>query len=194
MRIETRVASELAGRLDELASLRITVFREWPYLYDGTLEYERNYLATYLGNPRARIVTAEEGGELVGISTCLPLVDEVEEFRKPLEEAGCEVAKGFYFGESILLPEYRGRGIGRRFMEERLAAARSHGGIGFCCFCAVRRDGDDPRRPAGYRPLDPFWRKLGFEPMPGVEAVFDWREVGDLEETPHVMDFWGVAL
>lgn len=189
MKIGTRVAAELAGRLDELAALRIAVFREWPYLYDGTVEYEREYLATYLRNDRARIVMVEDGGRLVGISTCLPLADEVEEFRRPLERAGFDPAAGFYFGESVLLPEYRGRGIGRAFMEARLEAARAHGGIAFCCFCAVRREADDPRRPAAHRPLDPFWRKMGFEPL-GVETVFDWREVGAAEDTPHVMDFW----
>lgn len=190
MRVETRRAGDLAGRLAELADLRIRIFREWPYLYEGTEEYEREYLATYLGNPRARIITAEEDERLVGISTCLPLADEVEEFRRPLEKAVWDVGKGFYFGESILLPEFRGRGIGRSFMEARLEAARAHGGVEFCCFCAVRRDPEDPRRPRAYRPLDPFWRKMGFEPMEGVEAVFDWRETGDAEEAPHVMDFW----
>ncbi len=190
MKVGTHRAPDLAGRRDELAALRIAVFREWPYRYDGTVEYERDYLATYLKNPRARIVTAESQGRLVGISTCLPLADEVAEFRRPLEDAGFDPARGFYFGESILLPEHRGRGIGRMFMEARLEAARAHGGVEFCCFCAVRRDPEDPRRPQGYRPLDGFWRKMGFEPMEGVEAVFDWREVGDAKETPHVMDFW----
>ena len=33
--------------LDALGKLRITVFREYPYLNDGTLEYEREYLKTY---------------------------------------------------------------------------------------------------------------------------------------------------
>ena len=191
MKVETRNAGDLVDRLDELAGLRIKVFREWPYLYDGTLDYERSYLATYLENPRARIVVAEDGGKLVGISTCLPLEDEVEEFREPLVRAGHEPREVFYFGESVLLPEYRGRGIGRLFMEMRLAAARKHGGIRFCCFCAVRRAADDPRRPEDHRPLEAFWRKMGFEPMPGVEAVFDWREIGNSGETPHPMDFWG---
>jgi GNAT superfamily N-acetyltransferase len=194
MKIGTRVAGELADRLDELAALRIAVFREWPYLYHGTVEYERGYLSTYLENERARIVTAEDDGRLVGISTCLPLADEVEEFRRPLERAGWDPAKGFYFGESVLLPEHRGRGIGRAFMEARLEAARAHGGMEFCCFCAVRRDADDPRKPEVYRPLDGFWRKMGFAPMEGVEAVFEWREVGGTGEAPHVMDFWSRTL
>lgn len=188
--IETREAESLAGRLDDLAALRIAIFREWPYLYEGSIEYEREYLATYLGNPRARIVTAEEGSRLVGISTCLPLADELGSFQQPMREAGFDPEKGFYFGESVLLPAYRGRGIGRGFMERRLAAARNHGGMEFCCFCAVRRAADDPRRPAGYRPLNGFWRKMGFAPLAGVGAEFEWREVGSRDESSHLMDFW----
>ncbi len=30
--------------LDALAQLRIAVFRDYPYLYDGDLSYERRYL------------------------------------------------------------------------------------------------------------------------------------------------------
>ena len=33
--------------LDDLAALRIAVFREWPYLYEGNLGYEANYLGRY---------------------------------------------------------------------------------------------------------------------------------------------------
>ncbi len=35
---------ELGPWLDVLGKLRIRVFREFPYLYDGSLEYERDYL------------------------------------------------------------------------------------------------------------------------------------------------------
>lgn len=31
----------LTSALDDVARLRISVFRDWPYLYDGDLEYER---------------------------------------------------------------------------------------------------------------------------------------------------------
>ena len=46
----------LEAALDDVARLRIAVFRKWPYLYDGTLEYERNYLTTYRDNPGALLI------------------------------------------------------------------------------------------------------------------------------------------
>ena len=33
--------------LDDVARLRIAVFRDWPYLYEGDAAYERDYLAAY---------------------------------------------------------------------------------------------------------------------------------------------------
>ena len=48
----------LEAALDDVARLRIAVFRDWPYLYDGSLEYEREYLTTYRDSPGALLVGA----------------------------------------------------------------------------------------------------------------------------------------
>ena len=44
--VEIRPVSGIAVEpwLDELADLRIRIFRDYPYLYDGSVEYERDYL------------------------------------------------------------------------------------------------------------------------------------------------------
>ena len=73
--IDTRV---LAGdarvqALDSVAALRISVFRDWPYLYDGSLAYERDYLRTYIDSPNAILVGAFDGDRLVGASTGTPM-------------------------------------------------------------------------------------------------------------------------
>ena len=44
--------------ISDLARLRIEVFRDFPYLYDGDLEYEENYLKTYINCPESTIVLA----------------------------------------------------------------------------------------------------------------------------------------
>lgn len=52
---------EIAAKLDAVAELRIKVFAEFPYLYAGDLEYERNYLEVYLESAGAIIVGAWRG-------------------------------------------------------------------------------------------------------------------------------------
>ena len=47
--------------LPDLARLRITVFRDWPYLYDGTLDYEQEYLAKFAAAKGAVCVIARDG-------------------------------------------------------------------------------------------------------------------------------------
>ena len=38
---------EIASYRDEIAKLRIEIFRDFPYLYDGDFEYEKKYLKVY---------------------------------------------------------------------------------------------------------------------------------------------------
>ena len=147
--------------LDGLGRLRIRVFREYPYLYDGTLEYEREYLMTYVRSPESLVVlVTDENENVVGATTCIPLRDEGPEFQEPFRKAGWDVNDICYFGESILLPELRGRGIGSEFLKRREAHAQKLGAR-WTAFCAVDRAADHPMRPADYRPLDEFWKSRG---------------------------------
>lgn len=194
IRVETCMGAALQPLLPALARLRIAVFRAWPYLYDGDAKQESEHLAEFAASPRAGIVVAFAGDEPVGASTCLPLADESANVKAPFLERGLDPARVFYFGESVLLPGLRGQGIGVRFFEAREAHARAVSDADYACFCAVERAPDDPRRPPGYVPLDGFWRKRGYRPMPGFACTMSWREVGDTEETPHQLNFWGRAL
>lgn len=187
----TEVAGpDLGPWVDALGALRIAVFREFPYLYEGDLDYERRYLSVYLGCPRARIVLVRDGeGHLVGATTCLPLADEDEAFREPFVRAGRNPAEWLYLGESLLLPEWRGRGLGKAFFDRREAhAARL--GLAKAAFCAVERPMDHALRPASYRPLDGFWTSRGYRKRPELQAVYPWKDIGEEAETPKTLTFW----
>jgi len=183
----------IAAVLDDLAALRITVFRDWPYLYDGDLDYERRYLGPFAASPRALVVGAFAGEGLVGAAMALPLADEQTAFCAPFEARGDDVARTFYLAESVLLPAYRGRGVGHAFFDEREAVARAEGDTD-AVFCAVVRADDDPRRPQGARSLAPFWRRRGYVPLTGVTCRFPWRDAGDAAETSKLLQFWGRGL
>ncbi|MEX2643747.1 MAG: GNAT family N-acetyltransferase [Acetobacterales bacterium] len=180
---------ELDAALPALAGLRIGVFRDWPYLYDGDMAYEQDYLRTYAESPDAIVVGAWDGPRLVGAATGAPMEDHAEAFADPFVERGYAIGDIFYCGESVLLPEYRGHGIGHAFFDHREAHARRLGRR-WSCFCAVVRPDDHPLRPAGYRPLDAFWEKRGYRRMPGAFARFPWKDVDSDRETEKALQFW----
>ena len=193
--IEVRAlqGAELEAALDDVAGLRIAVFRDWPYLYDGTLDYERQYLATYRETPGALLVGAFDLGRLVGASTSTPMEDHAAEFAAPFQRLGIPLTEILYGAESVLLPAYRGQGIGHRFFDLREAHARAMGRK-YVAFCSVQRPADHPMRPANARTNDAFWRGRGYAPLPGVVAEFSWRDLGDTAETQKPLQFWIRAL
>ena len=185
--------SGILAHLDDVAALRIAVFRDWPYLYDGDIAYEREYLDAYARSDRSVCVLAFDGDRIVGASTGLPLVDDTAEFRAPFEASGMDPGRVFYFGESVLLPAYRGCGIGHAFFDHREAHARDLGGFAATAFCAVDRDSDDPRRPPGHRGNEAFWTKRGYVRRPGMTMRLRWNE-RDVGECEHRLTFWTKSL
>jgi len=113
--------------IPDLAQLRIEVFRDFPYLYDGDLAYEENYLQTYIRCQQAVIVLALDGNKIIGASTGIPMQYESEEFILPFAAHGYDPKKVFYCAESVLKKHYRGLGLGVRFFEERENHARELG-------------------------------------------------------------------
>lgn len=183
MTVRALRGAELAARIDDVARLRIAVFRDWPYIYDGDLDYEREYLKGYLSD-RAIVVGAFDGDRLVGAATGLPMED-AGDFAAPFADP----APIFYCAESVLLPDYRGRGYGHAFFDLREDHARALG-MNFSAFCSVLRPDDHPLRPADARSNDAFWHKRGYTSLPGVEAAFHWRDLGDTGETTKHLRFW----
>lgn len=188
-RVETRDGEALWSTLGPLAELRIRVFREFPYLYEGSLAYEEGYLEHYARSPRSRVVLVWDGDRVVGASTVIPLADAQADVQEPFTRAGIDLSGIDYFGESVLLREYRGRGFGVRFFELREAHALEHG-LAVCAFCAVERPADHPLRPTDYVPNDAFWAKRGYEKVPELRTTLSWLDLGEKEQTAKPMTFW----
>ena len=193
--IEVRALTgdDLTRHLEDVARLRMAVFRAFPYLYEGTFDYERRYLQSYRDSAGAILVGAFDGDRLVGAATGTPMEDHADDFGRAFDGTGLALGDIFYCAESVLLPAYRGRGIGHAFFDAREDHARRLG-RSLSAFCAVVRPADHPARPADHAPLDPFWRKRGYAPMTGVVAEFSWTDIGQAAETAKPMQFWSKAL
>lgn len=181
---------EIEPWIPDLARLRITVFRDFPYLYDGTIEYEEHYLQTYLETPDSIAVLALDGDQVIGASTGLPMADETPEFQAPFASLGYDPAKIFYCAESVLLKDYRGRGVYKHFFTGREGHALKLNRFDWCCFCGVQRPEDHPLRPSDFVPLDAIWNKFGYVKQPEIRTFYRWKDIDQTEETDHEMVFW----
>ena len=170
--VKPLIGGDLEAALDAVADLRISVFRAFPYLYDGDHAYERRYLEGYRRSPDAILVGAFDGDRLVGAATGMRLTDHADDFAAAFADTGIA------FGDGVLL-----RRIGAA---ARLAWARYRPPLLLICarpmpalsvfarsaFCAVLRPQDHPERPDDYRPLESFWCARGYRPLEGVVRCF----------------------
>ncbi|MCC5940196.1 MAG: hypothetical protein JJU37_01535 [Balneolaceae bacterium] len=187
--IKTVHGKQLEPFLNSLAKLRIRVFREFPYLYDGSIAYEEKYLRTYLNSSNSIAILVFDGEHMVGASTGLPITDETDEFIQPFADADMDPETVFYCGESILLPEYRGLGIYSKFINKREIHAKKLG-FSTITFCAVSRRDDHPLMPKDYIPLDEIWKKYGYRKRPDLHTTYRWKDIDEEEESDKKMVFW----
>jgi GNAT superfamily N-acetyltransferase len=192
MTVDVRSLTDTEERwaaIPALSDLRIRVFRSWPYLYDGSAEYEAAYMAEFVREPGSVLVVAQDGDLIIGAATASPLAGQKPDIQNPFCDQGMDVAQIFYFGESVLLPQYQGQGIGHQFFDAREEAARA-AGARQTAFCAVIRPDDHPMRPAAPRDLRPFWRARGYAAVEGLTGTLQWQDLGDDFESAHTMQFW----
>jgi GNAT superfamily N-acetyltransferase len=194
MRLSTFIGREMTPLLPDLARLCTIVFREWPHLYEGDGRYDADHLQALADSPRAALIIAYDGGVPVGASTCLPLEDATVNVQEPFLARAWAPERFFYFAETVLLPPYRGRGLGTSLLAMQEAHARAVSTCEFACFCTVQRPPDHRARPVGMVPQDGLWRRLGYAPVPGLQCRMTWKEIGAAGEAEMILQFWAKQL
>jgi len=179
----------ITDALNDLATLRLDIFPEYPYLYQGRREDELTYLATYAEAPDACVTLAYDGLTVIGAATGMPLIQEDAQMLDAF--AGTTIALGevYYVGELLFRPAYRNRGLGQKLLERLENHIRSLGRFRTLTCATVERPEDHPLRPRDYIPISRFLARTGFVRLPGVTTHFIWRE-SDGVKRDHLMQFW----
>ena len=175
--------------LNDIASLRIEIFREFPYLYDGRREDELHYLKLYSVTPESFVIIINDGEKVAGAATGMPLCHETTELVEPFSGTSYPVDEIFYVGELLFYPEHRNRGMGMqlvRMVEEQI---RSYSTYRYLTCATVVRPDDHPMRPTDYIPIDRFLAHTGFSLLPGITTSFTWLETDGVRRC-HPMNFW----
>jgi GNAT superfamily N-acetyltransferase len=190
IKVISYLGEKVVDLIPQIAELRIEVFAEYPFLYVGDYEYEKLYLKKFTTMKDAIVVACFDHDTLIGISTGYPFIYDAENLKHTLSSHGRKPEEYFCFGESVLRKSYRGLEIGRKFFEEREAHVARLSHYKHICFYTSVRPLDDPKKPADYRPLAPFWQSLGYVEHPELQGEISYQEIGEKEQTPKKMVFW----
>jgi GNAT superfamily N-acetyltransferase len=179
--------------VDDLATLRLEIFPEYPYLYQGRREDELAYLGSYAETPDACVILACDGLTVVGAATGMPLVYEDAQMRAAFAATTFPLNEVYYVGELLFLPAYRNCGLGRKLLAQLESRIRSLGSYRYLTCATVERPDDHPLRPRDYTPITRFLARTGFVRLHGVTTHFMWREIDGVKRD-HCMQFWSKEL
>lgn len=183
----------IADALDDLATLRLDIFPEYPYLYQGQRNDELAYLGTYAEAPDACVILAYDGLTVIGAATGMPLIHEDAQMLDAFIGATFPLDEVYYVGELLFLPAYRNCGLGRKLLDRLESHLRSLNHYRKLTCATVERPDDHPLRPRDYIPITKFLARTGFVRLPGVTTHFTWQETDGVKRD-HPMQFWSKEL
>lgn len=183
----------LKSEIEYLAHQRLTFFKEYPYLYQGTLEEERAYTNWFCDLSASVLAIAYYDDEPVGLVSGTAFVDFSTHFAGSydlFEKANLIPETFLYVAEVIISPVHRNQSIAKKLFKLIEAYALD---AGYENICLVEESHDQhPLKPSNYQSLDQFFTKLGYIKT-NLLISFPWRTIqanGSLQDEEHVMNYW----
>ena len=175
--------------LKDITDLCVTIYKEYPYLYEGTQEEYFPFIEHYAHSEHGIACLLFDNERLVGVAIGMPLNEMRDKYQAPFTNARPQenFREIFYLGEFLLVKDYRGRGLGKKIY---LEFERSVTNMKKICFCKIDETDRKILETENYRPLDGFWEKFGFHKCEDVSVTVNWQNVGELEESPHQLVYW----
>jgi len=176
-----------------IAQQRLAIFKEYPYLYQGSLEGEYTYLTWFASLPHSAVAVAYDGENIVAFLTGTSFADFAHHFQGSLElfeNAGLDPAIYYYLSEAIVLPEYRNKSVCRYLTHALEQHARARGFSAGCLTCEQHEH--HPLKPAGYKELGPLFAKLGYHKTE-LTVFFTWDTIqsdGSIKAASHPLTYW----
>lgn len=185
MKIEIIQGPWTKADAETVISMRMAIFKEWPYLYVGDRKTEVEYITPYVKSSNSCLVIAKKEGKIVGLVTGLPLAEMDEYFTAPFTQASIPIQSIFYLGEILLLKEFRGARIGYQMYKSFEDRVREWPRFTDIAILRMQYSQNSPKKPKDYKPLDEFWKRLGYVENSNLFLNISYQEIGDETKTNH---------
>ncbi len=188
--IKPLFGEQIHKHLEEFAHLRINIFKNYPYLYNGNINYEKDYLNAYLQSQNSVLIGAFYNNELVGGATAILMQDSYPEVKQPFLAQNYNINNIVYFGESVLLDRFQNSGIGHKFFIHRELFALSYKNVNYTTFCHVVRDSNSLNITNTIdNKLYALWNSHRYFKDKNLTSFFSWQDIGEKNETQKTMQF-----
>ncbi len=191
--LELLTGKDLESILPFVAQQRIELFREYPYLYEGNLTEEMNYLEWFAKLPHTAMAVAYHDKQPVGFVSGTSFKDFDTHFKGSCDvflKADLKPEEYYYITEGIVVPEHRGNALALKLSALIEGYAKK---IGFTKGCFVDESHDKhPLKPANYYSLETAFKKAGYIKSP-LSIKFNWvtRQVaGQARDQEHELYYW----
>lgn len=193
LHVEAYKGQEIAPYSKDIVQLSNTLFKGYPYFYNGNDGEYTEHLQSYAQSKNGIISIAFDGDKIVGVATGIPLSEAWDKYQKPFQQRGDDVKKIYYLGELLVLPEYTGKGLGQQMAKEVEKFAKEKG---FQTITAQVIDEKSLKEPAptGHYSMTNVLQKLGYQERPEINMESMWTNVNADKETSHKMVYWTKSL
>lgn len=171
----------------------LTYYREYPYLYEGTLEEQQAYHSWLSKLKHSAVAIAYYGNKPVGFLSGAAFIDFAEHYTGSLtvfKNAGLDPAQYYYFADVIIEKEHRGHSLCKKLFAVLEQYAIN---LGYAKNClVVESHATHPCKPADYRELGNLWIRLGYAESPATIS-FKWNTIqpdGTQERQEHPLRYW----
>jgi GNAT superfamily N-acetyltransferase len=177
-----------------VAQARITIFRDYPYLYEGNFDDEVNDLDRYAQNPQSALAVAYHQDVPAGFLCGSDFIHYSPMFENPIADTfkkeGLDPEKHYYFADVILLPEHRGKHLSPKLFATLESHAQSKGYQSTCFVTEYHHN--HPLKPKNHRSLVTLWNNLGYN-RSDILAYASWpthQVDGTVKTQQHPLIFW----
>lgn len=181
-----------------LSRLRIDNFKEYPYLYEGSMEYEKQCMQGYMSCPHCAFAIAKVDGKIAGALTGIPLVSDSSignDAEKIFKLNNLSPSEYYYYGEIFVLKKFRNLAVAASLFAAQNSKVKGLG-YKYAVMLTVVREENHPLKPKKYRSPDQLWTRAGFSRM---DLVLNcrWPTIqpdGSVKDINNFLEFWAKKL
>lgn len=194
MKIDIYVGRDAQIYQDSLALARIESFKQYPYLYSGTLERSQKYAARYAACEQGMIAVAMIQNKVACISTGIPLSHDsnlVTTIRNECVQKQLEANQYYYLGETIVMPEFQSQSVLEKIVLKQCEQIKAWG-FEFACMLNVLREDNHPLKPVDYQCEQFIWQSIGFSKT-DIVIKSSWPTIqknGEIEKQENLLGLW----